>query len=62
MIVTTRDAAGLAAVAARHGVPCATLGGVGGDRLRLACGGVNLVDLPVARLHEAWTSLDRLLG
>ncbi|MCM2254430.1 MAG: phosphoribosylformylglycinamidine synthase subunit PurL [Vicinamibacteria bacterium] len=62
MVVTTRDAAGLAAVAARHGVPCTTLGRVGGDRLRLTCGGTSLVDLPVARLHEAWTSLERRLG
>jgi phosphoribosylformylglycinamidine synthase II len=62
MVVTTGDAAALAAVAARHGVPCARLGTVGGDSLRLSIDGAPALDEPVARLHEAWTSLERLLG
>ncbi len=62
MVVTTGDAAALAAVATRHGVPCARLGTVGGDSLRLAIGGAPALDEPIARLHGAWTSLERLLG
>ncbi|MCL4819115.1 MAG: phosphoribosylformylglycinamidine synthase subunit PurL [Vicinamibacteria bacterium] len=62
MVVTTGDATALAAVAARHGVPCARLGTVGGDSLRLAIDGAPALDEPIARLHGAWTSLERLLG
>lgn len=62
MVVTTGDAAALAAVATRHGVPCARLGTVGGDSLRLAIDGAPALDEPTTRLHGAWTSLERLLG
>jgi phosphoribosylformylglycinamidine synthase len=61
MVVTTRDEAALRALAEGHGVPAARLGLVGGDRLTLRTGGLALVDLPVARLHQAWMSLEALL-
>jgi phosphoribosylformylglycinamidine synthase len=62
MVVTTREEAALVEAARRFGVPCARLGVVGGERLVLRCEGRLLLDLPVARLHEAWTSLERALG
>jgi phosphoribosylformylglycinamidine (FGAM) synthase-like enzyme len=62
MLVTTRDEAALEALAAKHGVPCARLGTVGGDRLTLAREGSTLVDEPVADLLEAWTRLERDLS
>jgi phosphoribosylformylglycinamidine synthase len=61
MIVTTRDPERLAQSARAYGVPCARLGAVGGGRLVLESHGATLVDLPVATLHEAWTSLERRL-
>jgi len=61
MVVTTRDEAGLRALAERHGMPATRLGVVGGDRLILRAGGRTLVDLALARLHEAWMSLEALL-
>ena len=61
MVVTTRDEAALTAMARRHSVPAFRLGPVGGDRLTLREGATTLVDLPVARLHEAWMSLETLL-
>jgi hypothetical protein len=39
----------------------ARVGTVGGDRLAIASGGTTLIDLPVAELHQAWMSLERLL-
>jgi phosphoribosylformylglycinamidine synthase len=60
-IVTARDDLRLAELARRHGVPWARLGPVGGGRLVLTSGGRTLVDLPVGTLHEAWTSLERVL-
>jgi phosphoribosylformylglycinamidine synthase II len=62
MIVTTREEAHLRAAAHRHGVACARLGTVGGDRLALLSGSRVLADLPVRRLHEAWMSLEALLS
>jgi phosphoribosylformylglycinamidine synthase subunit PurL len=62
MIVTTRDEAHLRAAAHRRGVPCHRLGVVGGDQLSLLSGSREFVSLPVRRLHEAWMSLERLLG
>jgi phosphoribosylformylglycinamidine synthase len=62
MIVTTRDEARLRATAHRHGVPCARLGVVGGDALVLQSGRRVLAEAPVARLHEAFLSLERQLG
>jgi hypothetical protein len=38
------------------------LGTLGGARLTLRHAGRPLLDLEVARLHEAWTSLERSLG
>jgi hypothetical protein len=35
---------------------------VGGDRLTLLSGRRVLAGVPVARLHEAWMSLERDLG
>ena len=61
IVVSTRDEARLQELARRHGVPCARLGAVGGARLSLLCDGRMLLDLPVARLHEAWLSLERAL-
>src|SRR4029079_2286941 len=43
MIVTTRDGGRLEALSAQHGVPCARLGTVGGERLTLRAGGRTLV-------------------
>jgi phosphoribosylformylglycinamidine synthase len=60
-VVTTADDLRIAELARRHGVPWARIGVVGGDRLVLAAAGRTLVDLPVAALHEAWTSLERRL-
>jgi phosphoribosylformylglycinamidine synthase subunit PurL len=62
MVVTTRDEAHLRAAAHRHGVPCARLGEVGGDRVVLLSGARVLADLPLDRLHEAWMSLEARLG
>ncbi|HET7294937.1 MAG TPA: phosphoribosylformylglycinamidine synthase subunit PurL [Vicinamibacteria bacterium] len=62
MVVTTRDGAALEVLALRHGVPCARLGDVGGERLTLRQSSRVLVDLEVSRLNEAWTSLERMLG
>jgi phosphoribosylformylglycinamidine (FGAM) synthase-like enzyme len=62
MLVTTRDEAGLQALAARHGVPCARVGTVGGDRLVVTRDGSNLVDEPVDALLEAWTRLEKDLS
>jgi phosphoribosylformylglycinamidine synthase len=62
MLVTTREEARLRAVAHRHGVPCARLGEVGGQELVLQSGSRVLAEAPVARLHEAFYSLERVLG
>ncbi len=62
MVVSTPAGGELEALAARLGVLCAQIGSVGGDRLTLAAGGKTLVDLPVAKLLEAWTSLERKLS
>jgi phosphoribosylformylglycinamidine synthase len=62
MVVTTRDEGRLADFSRRHGVACARLGTTGGDRLALTTGGRTLLDLPVARLHDAWMSLEMLLA
>jgi phosphoribosylformylglycinamidine synthase len=58
MLVEARDAAAVRALAERHGVPVTDLGTVGGDRLTIR----GLLDVEVARLHEAWMSLETLLG
>jgi phosphoribosylformylglycinamidine synthase len=62
MVVTTRDGARIEAMAEARSVPCARLGVVGGDRLTLRQSGRVLVDIEVARLNDAWTSLERTLG
>jgi hypothetical protein len=60
--VTTRDELRIAELARRHGVTWSRLGSVAGDRLILVNGGRVLADTPVAALHQAWMSLERLLG
>jgi phosphoribosylformylglycinamidine synthase subunit PurL len=60
-IVTTRDDLRLAELARRHGVPWAPLGTVQGKQLTLSVSGTTAVDAPVADLHQAWMSLERLL-
>jgi phosphoribosylformylglycinamidine synthase len=62
MVVTTRDEARLRAAAHRHGVPCARLGTVGGDRLALLSGSRVLAEAPVARLHSAWMGSEAQRG
>jgi len=62
LVVSTREDAKLQQLARRHGVPCERLGAVGGDHLTLSSEGTALLDVAVTRLHEAWTSLERLLG
>jgi phosphoribosylformylglycinamidine synthase subunit PurL len=62
VIVTTREEAHLRAAAHRRGVPCHRLGVVDGEELSLLSGSREFVSLPVRRLHEAWMSLERLLG
>jgi phosphoribosylformylglycinamidine synthase len=62
MLVTARDESALHALAVRHGVPCARLGQVGGARLTLRLNGAPLVDLDVAALHAAWSSLETRLS
>jgi phosphoribosylformylglycinamidine synthase len=62
MVVTTHDEGALQESARRHDVPCQRLGAVGGDRLTLTAVGRTLIDLPVARLHEAWMGLEPLLA
>jgi phosphoribosylformylglycinamidine synthase len=61
-VVTTRDEPRLRELASRHGVRWARLGIVGGDRLTFTLRGRTVVDAPVAALHEAWMSLERVLG
>lgn len=62
MLVEARDATALRALAGRHRVPCVEIGKLGGDLLTIRGGGRTLVDLEVAKLHEAWMGLERLLG
>ena len=60
--VRSADAERLEAVASEHGAPCARLGRVGGDSLRLTGRGFEC-RIPLARLHDAWaTGLSRSLG
>jgi len=62
MVVSTPADQELEALATLRSVPCVRVGSVGGERLKLASAGNTLVDLPVASLLEAWTSLERDLG
>ncbi len=62
MIVTTRDEPRLRELLGKHDIRWVRLGTVGGDRLTLASGDRQLLDLPVARLHQAWMSLEALLS
>ena len=61
-VVTTRDDLRIAELARRHGVPWARIGTVGGDRLTLVAGGRVVADQPIAAIHAAWMSLERLLS
>jgi len=63
MIVEAKDPAALRALSSKHGVPCAEIGRVGGDRVSVVRAGRPLVDLTVARALESWMSLEsRLQG
>jgi phosphoribosylformylglycinamidine synthase subunit PurL len=62
MIVTSDDPAQVQETARRHGVPSARLGTVGGDRLVITIEGKTAVDQPLAALHAAFMSLERLHG
>jgi phosphoribosylformylglycinamidine synthase subunit PurL len=62
MIVTTRDAARIEAIAKSHGVPFAKIGTVGGDRLHIAIDGTAAVDQSLAEIHQAFMSLERSLS
>ena len=42
-------------LAAKRGVPASRVGEVGGDGIRIACGGEILVDLPAAEAHALWS-------
>src|SRR5438876_6055643 len=61
MIVTTREAERFEQSCRKAGVPFRALGVVGGDRLALAADGRDLLDLPLARLHQEWMSLEARL-
>jgi len=62
MLVSLRDEARFRELASHHGLRWTRLGQVGWDRLTLVSEERVLVDLPVARLHEAWMSLERRLA
>jgi len=62
IVVTTDRGDALAALALRHGVPCASLGVVGGERLTIRRAAGPLLDILVEDLLDAWTSLDRVLS
>ncbi len=61
MIVTTRDEPRLRELLGKYDLRWTRLGAVGGDRLTLTTADRTLLDLPVARLHQAWMSLEALL-
>ena len=61
MIVTTPETQQLEQSCRKAGVPSRALGVVGGDRLALAADGRDLLDLPLARLHQEWMSLEARL-
>jgi phosphoribosylformylglycinamidine synthase len=62
MLVEARDASAVRALAERHDVPVAEIGTVGGDRLAIRASGKPALDVEIARLHEAWMSLEKLLS
>jgi phosphoribosylformylglycinamidine synthase len=62
MLVTVRDEARFRELASHHGVRWTRLGTVGGDRLTLVRDDHVQLDLPLARLHEAWMNLERVLS
>jgi phosphoribosylformylglycinamidine synthase len=52
------------AIAQQNGVPCAIIGAVGGEELRIACDGSPLIETAIASLEKAWrdslpSNLDR---
>jgi phosphoribosylformylglycinamidine synthase len=61
MVVSTQHGPALEELARSHGVPCARLGPTGGERLVLRSGNAVVFELPIAELHHAWMSLERLL-
>jgi len=61
MLVSAPAAEPLEALAAQHGVPCARLGKVGGERLSVSIEGRGVLDVAVSELHAAWMSLEARL-
>jgi phosphoribosylformylglycinamidine synthase len=61
MIVTTRDAAKVEAIAKKHGVPFAKIGTVAGDRLQIAVDGKTAVDQSLVEIHQGFMTLERSL-
>jgi phosphoribosylformylglycinamidine synthase II len=62
MVVSSRDERRLEELARKHQVPCLRLGRTGGERLLVSSGGGTLLDVEIARLHEAWMSLELALA
>jgi len=61
MIVSTREEPRLRELLSKYDLRWTRLGVVGGARLTLTTADRRLLDLPVARLHQAWMSLEALL-
>jgi phosphoribosylformylglycinamidine synthase len=56
VVASTQDAKALRALALREGVPACVVGETGGDELRIAReGGEVMIAVAVARLHEIWS-------
>ena len=62
MIVSTSSPGRVEEIARKHGVPCARLGAVGGDRLQISVDGKMAVDTTIGSLHAAWMSLEKALS
>ena len=56
VLLATRQAAEVEALAARHGVPAPRIGMTRGDRLLIRRSGETLIDLPVNTVRERWAS------
>jgi phosphoribosylformylglycinamidine synthase len=56
VVVSTKDAAAVEAIAATHGVPAVRIGVTANDVLTIANKGITLVHTPLAPLREAWAT------